>query len=128
MLYSKLLVIWYPRILISHPTSKNVKENIPLFIKYSESNLWCLYVHLSHEFSEPLLAALPIIFPSTDAITIVASWICEHITVCLSKMFRPSIFYVVYENSHTRSEMKMCCFDFRLGFCKSLSSDTGRCM
>jgi hypothetical protein len=53
------------------------------------------------------VAALLDIPSHAGAITVRASLICS---VC--EMFHPSIHCVTEEDSHTRTEMKMCCFDF----------------
>jgi hypothetical protein len=69
-------------------------------------------------FSQTLLVALPIILPHADNITTEASWICDHITSCISEIFHSS--NVLPRKTPTQEQkQKYIYFDVVLGFCKS---------
>lgn len=38
----------------------------------------------------------------------------------VSNIFHPSVHYVAWEDSHARTKVSTCCFDFVVGFCKNL--------
>jgi hypothetical protein len=79
----------------------------------------CTCSHTTHYFSQPPLAALPIIPLHAGVITVTLMcdfcryWLNLWPHFSISETFHPSVHCVTKEESHARTGVKLCCFDIK---------------